>query len=86
MGNTTELQRREAVLRRAVETHQPYKVFKQKKSDGFKIKGYCIVYTDPPVGKREMVIQDIENKKTAKDVAHRLSWAWAQGYTSSIVE
>jgi hypothetical protein len=81
---TTAKERRAAVLRKAVETYQPYRVFKQDKTNGFKRKGWCLVYVNPTDLSREMVMSDITEKTTAVDLRELLEQAWARGALSRI--
>lgn len=80
---TTEAQRKEAVRRKAIEVHNPYRVFKQHRADGFTRKGFCLVYVHPFTGERENVMQDIEDAATAKDLREILETSWVRGYVAS---
>lgn len=86
MLKTTPEQRREAVIRAAVQTHEPYRVFKQSKALGFKTKGWCVIYVAPLTGDREMVMQDMPDKATARDIKVLVERAWVEGLRTKLTE
>jgi hypothetical protein len=77
---TTAEQRRDAVIRRAIEVHNPYRIFKQQRADGFDRKGYCLIHVNPFNHSRHLVMQDIEDRETARDLRELLENAWVLGY------
>jgi hypothetical protein len=86
MGKATAVQRGEAIIRRAVQVHEPYKVFKQSKALGFTSKGFCLIYVAPFTGDRQMIMQDISDKATARDLKDLVERAWVEGLRTKLAE
>jgi hypothetical protein len=74
-----------AVLRKAIEVHQPYRKFRQSKDMGFDNKGWVIVYVSPRDQSRSEVMRDLD-KRTANDFIALLEVAWIEGYRASHIE
>ncbi len=83
---TTPEQRREAIVRKAVKVHQPYRVFDQSKIPTFTTTGWCLIYVEPFTGERQMIRSDIKKKAKAVKLKEFAEQAWVAGLRSSITE
>lgn len=69
---------RETVIKTAIEQCEPYKTFRDPVRGG-----YSIVYTDPADRHtRELVMEGVEDRRTANDIRELLERAWALGRIS----
>lgn len=75
----THGERRAVMLKAAVDTHQPYKLFRSP----IRADGWVLVYQNPRNHERELVMGGIEDKQTGKDLKELLEQSWARGYTVS---
>lgn len=76
MTGITAEERREAVIARAVQVHQPYRAWKDLYHKG----QWLIVYTSPRDMSRRKVMDSIVDRETAKDLVSLLEREWAEGY------
>ena len=81
MKGLTPEERRQAVLKKAIETHDPYKVFRDTREGAG--KSYVIVLTNPHTQHRTEVASGFRKKSKAQKLLRLLERAWAEGYISS---
>lgn len=83
MSGITPEAAQEAAIKRAIELYSPYEAISPKRKDG---SGWLVMYMAPCGGKREVVMDGIINKRTAKDFVEILSRSWVLGRSSAMLE